>query len=103
QGPLAVRSPLGSRLDGVGKGMPDPGRVPIHRLNRTEYVNAVKDLLDLEIDGASMLPSDTPGLGFDNNADVLSVTPGLMARYLTAATKVSRLAVGDTAIRPISQ
>ena len=77
--------------------------MPIHRLNRTEYVNAVRDLLAVEIDGAAMLPSDTPGLGFDNNADVLSVTPGLMARYLTAATKVSRLAIGDSAIRPISQ
>lgn len=94
---------LETSLDAVGKQVADPGRVPIHRLNRVEYVNAIRDLFDLEIDGASMLPSDTPGLGFDNNADVLSVTPGLMARYLTAATKISRLAVGDTAIRPVSQ
>jgi hypothetical protein len=104
-GQMAVTfvSALESSLDAVAKRLPDPGRLPIHRLNRTEYVNAIRDFLDLEIDGASMLPSDTPGLGFDNNADVLSVTPGLMARYLTAATKISRLAVGDTSIRPIAQ
>jgi len=100
---LAFVRALETSLDAVGKQVADPGRVPIHRLNRVEYVNAIRDLFDLEIDGASMLPSDTPGLGFDNNADVLSVTPGLMARYLTAATKISRLAVGDTAIRPVSQ
>lgn len=100
---LTFVSVLENALDQVARQRPDPGRVPIHRLNRVEYVNAIRDLFDLEIDGAAMLPSDTPGLGFDNNADVLSVTPGLMARYLTAATKVSRLAVGDTSIRPISQ
>ncbi len=100
---LAFVTSLESSLDAVSRRSPDPGRIPIHRLNRTEYVNAIRDLFALEIDGAAMLPADTPGLGFDNNADVLSVTPGLMARYLTAATKISRMAIGDTAIRPISQ
>src|SRR5206468_7607531 len=74
---------------------PAPGRVPTRRLNRTEYVNAIRDLLDLEVDGAALLPSDMAGFGFDNNADVLSVTPALMARYITAATKTSRLAVAS--------
>ena len=74
----------------------------VHRLNRLEYVNAVRDLLALEIDPA-MLPVDNPGLGFDNNADVLLVTPTLMNRYLSAATKVSRLAMGNPAIRPVIQ
>ena len=74
----------------------------MHRLNRLEYVNAIRDLLGLEID-AAMLPVDNPGLGFDNNADVLSVTPALMSRYLSAATKVSRLAMGNPAIRSVMQ
>ncbi len=100
---VAFVSALEAALDGVARQQPDPGRVPIHRLNRAEYVHAVRDLFDLEIDGAAMLPSDTPGLGFDNNADVAAVTPGLMARYLTAATKVSRLVVGDATVRPVSQ
>ncbi|PYR38093.1 MAG: hypothetical protein DMF90_04525 [Acidobacteria bacterium] len=77
----------------------NPGRTAAHRLNRLEYVAAVRDLLDLEIDPA-LLPADDPGVGFDNNADVLSVTPGLMNRYMSAAAKVSRLAIGDPAIRP---
>src|SRR5262249_20193077 len=59
------------------------GGVAAHRLNRLEYVNAVHDLLDLEID-PSVLPADSPGVGFDNNADALSVTPSLMNRYMAA-------------------
>jgi cytochrome c5 len=82
---------------------PSPGRVATRRLNRTEYVNAIRDLLDLEVDGTALLPSDMAGFGFDNNADVLSITPGLMDRYMTAATKVSRIAVGSPDNRPIIQ
>jgi cytochrome c5 len=85
---------LEAELDRVAAAAPDPGRVASHRLNRTEYVNVIRDLLALEIDGAALLPSDMAGFGFDNNADVLSMTPALMERYMTAATKVSRLAVG---------
>src|SRR5712664_2946319 len=69
-------------------------RIAAHRLNRLEYVNAIHDLLSLDIDPA-LLPADNPGVGFDNNADILSVTPGLMNRYMSAASKVSRLAIGD--------
>ena len=89
-------------LDQAAGAALDPGRLPVHRLNRLEYVTAVRDLLAIEVD-PDLLPIDNAGVGFDNNADVLSVTPALMARYLSAATKVSRLAVGDPAIRPGTQ
>ncbi len=82
---------------------PYPGRVATRRLNRTEYVSAIRDLLALEVDGSALLPSDMAGFGFDNNADVLSITPGLMDRYMTAATKISRIAVGSPDNRPIIQ
>jgi hypothetical protein len=72
-------------------------------LNRVEYVHAIADLLDLEIDGAELLPSDMAGFGFDNNADVLSMTPALMTRYIAAATKVSRAAIGSPDNRPVQQ
>ncbi len=91
---------LEAQLDRVGAAAPNPGRVVSHRLNRTEYVNVVRDLLDLEIDGEALLPSDMAGFGFDNNAEVLAMTPALMDRYITAATKVSRLAVGTLENRP---
>ena len=94
---------LEAALDREASVAPNPGRVALHRLNRTEYVNTIRDLLALEIDGPALLPADMSGLGFDNNADVLSVTPALMARYMSAATKISRLAVGSTSIRPIIQ
>ena len=99
----AFATSLEEALDRAAEARPNPGRVALHRLNRTEYVNAIRDLLALEIDGAALLPSDLSGLGFDNNADVLSITPALMARYMSAATKISRLAVGSESIRPIIQ
>ena len=74
---------------------PNPVRPLLHRLNRAEYTNAVRDLLRLEFDGESFLPADNAGEGFDNLAAVLSVSPLLMERYLLAAQKISRLAVGD--------
>ena len=86
---------LETGLDRAAALNPDPGRPGIHRLNRTEYVNAVRDLLGLELDGRSLLPGDNTDLnGFDNNADILSVSPVLMERYLSAARKISRLVVG---------
>ena len=96
-------SALEAELDRVGAAEPNPGRVASHRLNRTEYVHAIRDLLALEIDGEALLPSDMAGFGFDNNADVLAMTPALMDRYITAATKVSRLAVGTRENRPSMQ
>ena len=94
---------LEAELDTVGAAAPNPGRVASHRLNRTAYVNIVRDLLALEIDGEALLPSDMAGFGFDNNAEVLAMTPALMDRYITAATKVSRLAVGTLENRPAIQ
>ena len=94
---------LESALDRVAAADPNPGHVASRRMNRVEYVNAIQDLLALEVNGAELLPSDMAGLGFDNNADVLSMTPALMARYTAAATKISRAAVGGPDNRPIRQ
>src|SRR6266851_3377935 len=90
---------LETEIDRAAAASPNPGRLAVHRLNRLEYVNIIRDLLALEIDPA-LLPADNGGVGFDNNADVLSVTPALMNRYMSAATKVSRLALGDPTIKP---
>ncbi len=92
-----------SALDRAAAEAPDPGRVATRRLNRLEYVSAIEDLLALEVNGEELLPSDMAGFGFDNNADVLSITPSLMARYMAAATKISRAAVGSPDNRPITQ
>jgi hypothetical protein len=94
---------LETALDRVAAERPDPGRVASRRLNRVEYVNAIEDLLGLEVDAAQLLPSDMAGFGFDNNADVLSMTPALMARYHAAATKISRAAVGSADTRAAQQ
>jgi mono/diheme cytochrome c family protein len=90
-------------LDREAAASPNPGRVASRRLNRSEYVNVVRDLLDLEVNGPELLPSDMAGFGFDNNADVLSMTPSLMSRYIAAATKISRLALASPDNRPITQ
>jgi hypothetical protein len=88
-------------LDRLASANPNPGRVPaVHRLNRFEYTNAIRDLLALDIDGESMLTADESGYGFDNIANVLALTPALLERYLLAARKIGRLAVGDPTIRP---
>jgi mono/diheme cytochrome c family protein len=94
---------LETALDREGARQPDPGRVASRRLNRVEYVYAIQDLLGLEIDGTALLPSDMAGFGFDNNADVLSITPALMSRYAAAATKISRAAIGSPDNRPVQQ
>ena len=94
---------LEAALDRESAAAPNPGRVASRRMNRFEYVNAIQDLLRLEIDGDELLPSDMPGFGFDNNADMLSMTPALTARYIAAATKISRAAVGSPDNRPIRQ
>jgi hypothetical protein len=92
---VAFTSSLETRLDRAAERTPNPGRPTVHRLNRTEYANSVRDLLALEIDARNLLPADdTDAHGFDNNADVLTISPALTARYLSAARKISRLAVG---------
>ena len=88
---------LQTTLDRAAAAHPNPGRPPVHRLNRTEYGNAIHDLLALDVDSASLLPPDDSGYGFDNIADVLGVSPVLLERYLSAAGKISALAVGDPA------
>jgi mono/diheme cytochrome c family protein len=85
-----------SGRDRLAEVKPNPGRTTLHRLNRTEYGNAIRDLLALEIDVADLLPADDIGYGFDNIGDVLSVSPFLLERYLAVAGKISRAAVGDT-------
>jgi mono/diheme cytochrome c family protein len=84
-----------SERDRLAETDPNPGRTTLHRLNRVEYANAVRDLLALEIDSAELLPADDIGYGFDNIGDVLTVSPLLLERYLSAAAKISRLAIGD--------
>jgi len=94
---------LETELDGFSAARPNPGRPTIHRLNRTEYTNAVHDLLALDVDGESLLPLDDSSYGFDNIGDVLTVSPTLLERYMAAAEKISRLAVGDRTISPVSE
>lgn len=92
---------LETALDRVAAAKPNPDKPVIHRLNRTEYANAIRDLLALDINGDSLLPPDDLGYGFDNIADVLSISPVLLERYMSTAQKITRLAIGDPAIRPV--
>ena len=89
---------LEAELDDAAAARPNPGRPTIHRLNRLEYANAVRDLLGLTVDVDSMLPADDLAYGFDNNADILTIAPGMLERYMSAARRIGRLAVGDAAI-----
>ena len=91
---------LETSLDRAAEADPNPGRLAVQRLNRAEYANAVRDLLALEVDSQTLLPADESGYGFDNIGDVLTVSPGLLERYLLAAAKISRQAIGDPTLRP---
>ena len=95
----ALTARLTTALDRAAAGEPNPGRGALHRLNRTEYANVVRDLLALEIDVARFLPPDDSSYGFDNIADVLRVSPLLLEQYLSAARVISRAAVGSPAVR----
>jgi mono/diheme cytochrome c family protein len=98
----AVASALERELDAAAAATPHPGRVPVHRLNRSEYTHAIRDLLALEVDGRALLSADEADQeGFDNVASVLSVSPALLENYLSAARAVSRLAVGDPGRHPV--
>ena len=90
-------------LDTASAARPEPGRASLHRLNRTEYGNAIRDLLGLEVDVKELLPPDDESNGFDNIADVLKVSPSLLEQYLVAARKISAMAVGDPAFIPVTQ
>jgi mono/diheme cytochrome c family protein len=91
---------LEGQLDSAAR---QPGRSIVRRLTRTEYANAVRDLLALEVDVTSLLPPDDSAFGFDNVADVLGLSPVLLERYLTAAERLSALAVGSGAVGESSQ
>ena len=109
---MRVMPPLGSRrpdertydnliswlegeLDAAALAHPSPGRPVLHRLNRAEYANAIRDLLGLNVDVAALLPPDDAAYGFDNVADALGSSPALLQGYLGAARKISTIAVGD--------
>jgi hypothetical protein len=91
---------LETRLDRAAALSPNPGTPALHRLNRTEYANAIRDLLALDVDVAVLLPADDSNDGFDNIADALSVSPSLIQGYVSAAMKISRRAVGDRTLVP---
>ena len=91
----ALASFLETTLDRAAVANPNPGRPVIHRLNRAEYSNAIRDLLAIDIKPGAWLPVDDSGYGFDNIGAVLSTSPALLDRYMSAARRVSRLAVGD--------
>ena len=100
---VALVSYLETSLDAAAAAAPNPGRPALHRLNRAEYANAIRDLLSLEVDPAVLLPPDDSSDGFDNNADVLGVSPALLERYLSAARVVASLALGDPKADPTTR
>jgi cytochrome c551/c552 len=89
---------LESALDRLAARQLDPGAPALHRLNRAEYANVIRDLLALDVDVSALLPPDDSAAGFDNIADVLTVSPALIEGYISAAAKISRLALGDPSI-----
>ena len=90
----SVRDWLESEIDKKAAAHPNPGSVILHRLNRTEYKNAIRDLLDLEIDAAALIPPDDSARGFDNIAGSLTISPTLLEAYTSAAARIARMAVG---------
>ena len=94
---------LENQLDKSAEAHPNPGRPTLHRMNRAEYANAIRDLLDLKIDAAALLPPDDSAYGFDNISDALGLSPSLQEHYLSAALKIGALAVGDPHVTPGSE
>ena len=110
--PLGMPRPDAATLDGFAASLekeldrprvPSPGRASLHRLNRAEYANAIRDLLALKVDVTSLLPADDESNGFDNIADVLKVSPSLLEQYLGASRTVASIAIGDRGLGPVSQ
>jgi hypothetical protein len=98
----ALASFLETSIDRAAAVAPNPGRPSIHRLNRTEYANAVRDILSLEIDERALLPADDTDVhGFDNNAEVLTISPALFERYLSTSRKIARRALGQSTGRTV--
>ncbi len=98
----AVVAALENGIDQAAAVHPNPGRPALHRLNRTEYANSIRDLLGVTVDVSPLLPSDDMSHGFDNMADVLTLSPALMDGYIRAAGKISREAVGDPNALPLT-
>ena len=97
----AVADWLESEIDRAAAAHVNPGRsASLHRLNRAEYANAVRDLIAVEVDAQAMLPPDEQAFGFENNAEALSMQPALLDRYVSAAAAIARRAVGDSTIPP---
>jgi cytochrome c5 len=96
----SLSADLEARIDAAAAASPTPGRPVVRRLTRVEYQHAIRDLLHLDIDATSLLPADGTLLGFENVGGMLSVSPALVERYLSAARRLSRLAVGDPTIGP---
>src|SRR5262245_53084872 len=92
---------LEGSLDKVAAAKPKPGAPLLHRMNRSEYANAIRDLLAIEIDAATLLPADNLSHGFDNVADGLGMSPLLLESYVVAGRKISRLAVGNPNVSPV--
>src|SRR5579862_1932504 len=95
---VALIAWLTTTLDHATAEKPNPGRPVLHRLNRAEYANAVRDLLALDVDPSTLLPPDDSAYGFDNVGDVLGMSPVLLERFMEAANKVGALAIGDPEI-----
>jgi mono/diheme cytochrome c family protein len=92
---------LESEIDRAATAHANPGRTaPLHRLNRAEYSNAVRDLIAVEVDANAVLPPDEQAFGFENNADALSMQPALLDRYVSAAAGIARRAIGDATLPP---
>jgi mono/diheme cytochrome c family protein len=81
---------LEQELDRAATASPNPGRPLLHRLNRTEYANAIRDLLHLNVDPTTLLPPDDSAFGFDNVSDVLGISPSLQERYLARRRRSAR-------------
>ena len=96
----AFVSAIEASLDKTGLATPNPGKAALHRLNRTEYANAIRDLLGFELDATSLLPPDDQSHGFDNIAESLTISPTLMESYIRAGDAIARMAVGDRTIAP---
>jgi hypothetical protein len=99
----AFAGSLEASIDQAAVLHPNPGRPALHRLNRTEYANSVRDLLSVDADVTALLPTDDMSHGFDNMSDVLTVSPALMEGYIRAASRISREAVGDPGALPLTQ
>jgi hypothetical protein len=95
-----VTSWLEGKLDEAAAAHPWAGRPALHRLNRSEYKNAIRDLLALDIDAAALLPPDDSAYGFDNISEALGLSPALQEHYLSAAMKIGALATGDMKMAP---